>query len=1038
MSKILQKTLIILLLSIIFISYVSNIIRAAYEITEAYIVQIGEAPYHLKYYKEDKGIYTYCTCSIVGHYEGNKFYPSYCLNRDLHGVGAVESYTVDVDSLIENPQVWRAVKNGYPYKTALEMGLSSDFNAFAVTKFAIYCLTGQADINLYIADEEDTEGQAMIRALHKLVDIGRNGTETFSDELKVIKTSELEEDGNYYSIKYKVKSGSTISKYKIKSISGLSEGDIVTDEKGNIKTEFSSGEGFKVKILKSNLDSNKNINIEVEANLKNYPMFYGKTRISGTQDYLLTANSYQNITSKINTNLKLNTGRVVINKYDNETKQGIKDTIFELYNSKKELIKTDTTDEKGRIEFSELYQGKYTLKEAKSNKDYVLDENSEFTINVNYNQTTTIDIENKHKKGDLIVYKVDKENNNISLGNVGFELYNDETEKLIGTYYTDANGKIEIKDLRTGNYKLKEISTNEWYNLAEDTKLQIKWNETTEKKIENELKKGQIKVIKVDKDNNEIKIPNVTFNILDTKGNVLEKITTNEQGEAFTKQYATRDYQKIRLQEIETNEYYNINNEIKEITLENNQTKTVIFENEKKKGQIKITKEDFDNEEVKLSGVKFNILDKDGQIVDTLITDEKGQAISKMLPIDQEYTIQEIETKDNYILSDETKTANISENQISEIILKNEKKKGQIKVVKVDSENNEIKLQNVEFDILNNEGKVLDTLITDENGEAISKRLPIDEQYFLKETKTNEKYILSEEAKSIILTENQIIKMIIKNEKIKGNIQIIKTTSESSELSGIEKGHPLEGVKFEIYDFSGNLVDKIITNSDGTAKSKELEKGKYKVKEVETNKWYILDENYYTVEIKENKQVATLNLSNKPVTPDEEIEKTGPDSANVDEEIEYKVKVKNTGNVVLNNFIWEDELPTDYIRVTKLKLGTYNQENKYKVYYKTNFSRDYILLFEDISTNESEEIDFSKELSDNEYITNIKIDFGTVDIGFESEEETCIYGIINSDVKSQDIFENKVTLTSEYNGYKLTKNSKWKTIVYKILPLTGM
>ena len=61
-----------------------------------------------------------------------------------------------------------------------------------------------------------------------------------------------------------------------------------------------------------------------------------------------------------------------------------------------------------------------------------------------------------------------------------------------------------------------------------------------------------------------------------------------------------------------------------------------------------------------------------------------------------------------------------------------------------------------------------------------------------------------------------------------------------------------------------------------------------------------------------------------------------------------------------------------------------------------------------------------------------------MDIGFESEEETCIYGIINSDVKSQDIFENKVTLTSEYNGYKLTKNSKWKTIVYKILPLTGM
>lgn len=1038
MSKISRKILIILLLSIIFISYASNIIRAAYKISEAYIVQIGEAPYHLKYYKEDKGIYTYCTCSIVGHYEGKKFYPSYCLNRDLHGVGAVESYTVDVDSLIENQEVWRAVKNGYPYKTASEMGLSSDFNAFAVTKFAIYCLTGQADINLYIADEGDSEGQAMINALHKLVDIGKNGTEKFSDELKVIKTSDFEEDGDYYSITYKVNSGSTISKYNIKSISGLSEGDIITDVKGNIKTSFNSGESFKVKILKSNLNSDKNINIEVEAELKNYPMFYGKTRISGTQDYLLTANSYQNITSNIYTNLKLNTGKVIINKFDDETKQGIKDTTFELYNSENELIKTATTDENGKIEFSGLYQGNYILKETKSNENYILDENSEFNINVNYNKTTTVDIENKHKKGDLIIYKVDKENNNIALGNVGFELYSNETQKLINTYYTDANGKIEIKNLRTGNYKLKEISTNEWYNLAENTELEIKWNETTEKKIENELKKGQIKIVKVDKDNNEIKIPNVTFEVLDTKGNVLEKVTTNEAGEAFTKEYAIRDFQKIRLHETETNQWYNLNNEIKEITLENNQTKTVIFENEKKKGQIKVIKEDLDNNEIKLSGVKFNILDKEGHIVDVLVTDELGQAVSKLLPIDQEYTIQEFETQENYVLSKETTKVTLSENQVSDINLRNEKKKGQIKVIKVDSNNNEIKIPNVEFDILNKDGDIVDKLTTNEKGEAISKRLPIDEQYSLKETKTNEKYILLEDLRTIVLKENQISEITIENEKIKGNIQIIKTTSDFSEFSGIEKGKPLEGVKFEIYDYSGKLIDTLTTNSEGIAKSKDLEKGKYKVKEVETNKWYLLDKNYYTLEIKENKQIVTLNLSNKPAIPDEEVEKTGPDLANIGEEIEYEIKVKNTGNVALDNFIWEDELPTDYIKVTKLKLGTYNQENKYKVYYKTNFSDDYILLLEDISTMQSEEIDFSRELSDNEYITNIKIDFGTVDVGFESREETAIYAKVNPNLKSEDIFENKVTLTGEYNGYKLTKNSKWKTIVHKILPLTGM
>ena len=152
MLKIIKKIPIVLLLSIIFISYLANIVKAVYEIKEAYIVKIGEAPYHLKYYNESKKMYTYSICNIVGYYKDNKFYPAYCLNRDLHGVGAVDSYTVDIDKIIDNEQVWRAVKNGYPYKTAKQMGVESEYDAFAVTKFAIYCLLGQADINLYTAE----------------------------------------------------------------------------------------------------------------------------------------------------------------------------------------------------------------------------------------------------------------------------------------------------------------------------------------------------------------------------------------------------------------------------------------------------------------------------------------------------------------------------------------------------------------------------------------------------------------------------------------------------------------------------------------------------------------------------------------------------------------------------------------------------------------------------------------------------------------------------------------------------------------------
>ena len=854
MIKIIKKIPIILLLSIIFISYVSNIVKAVYEIKEASIVKIGEAPYHLKYYNESKKMYSYSVCSIVGYYKENKFYPAYCLNRDLHGVGYVNSYTVDIDNVIENNQVWRAVKNGYPYKTASEMGLESDYDAFAVTKFAVYCLLGQADINLYTADENDAEGQAMLRALRNLVDIGRNQTDTFSDELKISKVTDLIEDGNYYSITYKVNAGNTISKYKIKSVSGLTNGELLTDVNGNIKTEFNSNEKFKIKIPKSNLSSDKNIDIEIESNLKNYPMFYGKTRISGTQDYLLTANSYQNLTANINTKLNLNTGKIIINKKDDETKQGIPDTTFEIYNSQKQNIGIYTTDKSGKIEIPNLYQDLYYAKEIKSNENYILNQDNEYSINVEYNKTSTIDIENEHKKGNLEILKVDKENNNITLGNVGFELYNDENGSLVGTYYTDANGKIEIKNLRIGNYKLKEISTNEWYNLAENQNLQIKWNETTKTQVEDELKKGQIKVIKVDKENNEIKIPNVVFEVQDSYGNLLEKIKTNQNGEAITSKYPLRDYPNLRLHEVETDEKYALENEIKEITLE----------------------------------------------------------------------------------------------------------------------------------------------------------------------------------------ENQIKEVKIENEKIKGYIQIVKTSKDDNKINGTKKGEPLEGVKFEIYDTNGNTIQTLVTDSNGIAKSKKLEKGIYKVKEVETNEWYLLDQNIYEAEIKENKKTIILNIENVPANPDGEIKKKGPDEVFADDEIQYNISLKNSGNVALDNFVWEDEIPTDFIRVTKIKLGTYNQDNSYNLYYKTNFSEDYILMLEDINTKTTEEIDFSKELSDNEFITNIKLDFGSVDIGFKSEEDTLIFAKVNSNVKSGDVFENKVCLQASFKGYNLSKSSNWKTRVYKVLPLTGM
>ena len=114
-------------------------------------------------------------------------------------------------------------------------------------------------------------------------------------------------------------------------------------------------------------------------------------------------------------------------------------------------------------------------------------------------------------------------------------------------YTTNVDGEIKIDNLRIGDYKLIEKNTGKWYNLADDTEVKIEWNKLKETTIENELQKGQVKVIKIDKDNHEVKLKGVKFDILDEKGNILETITTNEKGEAYTSRYAIRDYSKLTI-----------------------------------------------------------------------------------------------------------------------------------------------------------------------------------------------------------------------------------------------------------------------------------------------------------------------------------------------------------------------------------------------------------------------------------------------------------------------------------------------------------
>ncbi len=954
MIKVKGKKVIAMLLLILTLCSTFSRFSFATEISEANLQDKGDCGYHLQYWNADKNGWYYIITTFVTYQKDGVEYPAYCLNKEYPGVGEYDGYTVDIDAVLDNVQIWRTIINGYPYKTPAELGVENKYDAFVATKQAVYSiLYGYDPATRYRGGDE--RGTKIANAVVNLVNIGRYGNQTPSDGTITMRTSgSLYEEGNYWVQKFNVSSSVDMASYTVTSTANLPEGAIITNGSGTQTNSFAGSESLYLKIPKSSMNKDiSNAIINVQGKCKTYPVFYGKTRINATQNYAVTYDPFGDGVGRATLNVKTNTGKIQINKTDSDTSKPIQGVTFQLTKADGTVVANATTNSNGIATFSGLYQGNYKLTEISTNDNYVINK-ATFDVNVEYNKSTTQNITNDHKKGNLKIYKVDKDNHKIALGNVQFDLYSEEFQRVIGTYTTDVNGEISIKNLRTGNYKLIEKNTGKWYNLAEDTTVEVKWNTTEENTIENELKKGQVKVIKVDLDNKEVKLQGVKFDVLDENGKVLETITTDENGEAYTSRYAIRDYSKL--------------------------------------------------------------------------------------------TIREKETLQNYVLNDTPQTVTLEAEQIKTVTFTNELKKGQIKVIKVDQDNNEVKLKGVEFKVYDEDNNLVDTLITDENGEATSKRLRIDKKYTVQETKTLEIYVLNETPQTVTLTQDQITDLTFENELIKGYIRVTKLSKEDNQYNGDIKGTRLENAKFEVYDKENNLVDTLITDKNGEATTKELLKGKYTLKEVESPDYYILTNEIFNAEIVKHQEIVDVEAENDNVDIDIEVNKEGFKETQSKDSIYYDFSnIHNKSNIALDNFTWSDSLPTNALRANKIYTGTWNEDLTYSVWYKTNLSDDYIVLKDGLSTLVNNEVKFTDvTLQEGEFITDFEFRFGTVKADFREVEQPRLYCDMLDNLPNGFIFVNHTKVSGNYKDIYVEDKDDWTTITYykeiettQKLPRTG-
>ena len=639
-------------------------------------------------------------------------------------------------------------------------------------------------------------------------------------------------------------------------------------------------------------------------------------------------------------NDKLQLGSLELNKIDADTGDKISSAVFKVTDDRGRDWGTITTNAEGKGSIKNLpvynvgerntaTKKKYTLTEISTNEDYYFDSTKIEGIELTNNSTTSRTITNKHKLADLRVIKYDKDNKDIRLGNVEFELYTKEPghEGKVGwesrnedngvityiadsdlknaksyTFHTSSDGEFVIKNLRANQYYyLKETKHNKWYKLineayvdnklvevkdgiVNDLYLKAYSDSTTEKYVEqnriemkldipNELIKGQVKVIKVDKDNNEVKLEGVKFNVLDKNGKVLETITTDKNGEATSSKYPIRDYRKLTLLEASTLKEYKLNDKKQTITFTKEEIKNIKFENELKKAKIQVIKSDVDTK-VRLQNVEFDVIDNTTkEKVDHIKTNKKGEATTKDLRIDHTYTLKETKTNKFYklntdeIVVDLTKYIdNYKDNIVEKVDITNEKMKGQVEIIKTDGETT-YPLKDVTFEVYDEKGKVVDTLVTDDEGKATSKKLPIDQKYTVKETITNKGYVLNDKPQTIELKEDEISTLKFENNKGKGKIKIIKTSSD-----GI-----VEGFKFNIKgtSYTGEEVDlTVTTDKDGLILTDDILEGKYTITEVrdDLSNGYIEPESQ-EVEVKNGETAEVYVYNEKIVVP-----KTGDNS----------------------------------------------------------------------------------------------------------------------------------------------------------------
>lgn len=554
----------------------------------------------------------------------------------------------------------------------------------------------------------------------------------------------------------------------------------------------------------------------------------------------------------------------------------------------------------GKVLFTGLKPGTYTVSEIAPG--YYEPQKSQ-TVTVATGQKASVTFSNILKRGDLTVTKTAEDG--LTEG-IKFRLSgtSDSGAKIDVTATVDGTGKAYFKDILVGSgYVLEEVDTALKYIVPDSQDVEIEWDKVATAEVYNELKRGDLKVIKTSEDS---LVEGMKFHLYGTSlsgEKVDEYAYTDKNGVALFKDILIGE--NYTVEEVNTAIRYVIP-ESQGAVIEWNEVTEVKFHNVLKKWRADVFKLDadlagFDDDDdsglvpVELMPMSFSLdsdamvddlggiygqsqgdatlegavygVFKDGALIDTYTTDKNGYFLTDYYPCYEnvEWTIREISPSEGYLLDETvyyidtyagqyTVELNTVYPDVYEDIIK-----GKITIIK-HTDDGSTKIETPEvgaiFEIyLKSAGSYeaaetteRDILTCDEFGYAETIDLPYG-VYVVKQIKGWEGRELLDPFEVFVSEDGEVYRYLINNANFESYLHVVKTDSTTG------KTIPYAGAGFQIYAPDGSLVmmsytyptltviDTFYTNENGTLLTPEkLPYGEgYSLVEVQAPHGYVLD-----------------------------------------------------------------------------------------------------------------------------------------------------------------------------------------------------